>query len=127
MGDLASGTSSRLGKVFHGGLRYLRQLNFSLVRQASRERNLMVERLCPHLTRPTPFLFPLSRPLLDRLTVGAGVWLYDLLEAGARRHERAPAPQRSRSAPRGAWRSGPSGCAARWSSATWSSTMLATP
>ncbi len=79
MGDLASGTSSRSGKVFHGGLRYLRQLNFSLVRQASHERNLMVERLCPHLTRPTPFLFPLSRPGLDRLTMGAGVLLYDLL------------------------------------------------
>jgi glycerol-3-phosphate dehydrogenase len=83
MGDLASGTSSRSGKVFHGGLRYLRQLNFSLVRQASHERNLMVGRLCPHLTRPTPFLFPLVRPGLDRLSLGAGVLLYDLL--GGRR------------------------------------------
>ncbi len=73
MDDLASGTSSRSGKVFHGGLRYLRQLNFSLVRQASHERNLMVGRLCPHLTWPTPFLFPLVRPGLDRLTLGAGV------------------------------------------------------
>jgi glycerol-3-phosphate dehydrogenase len=58
--DLASGTSSRSGKTFHGGLRYLQQLNFPLVRQAAHERNLMVDRLCPHLTRPTPFLF-LSR------------------------------------------------------------------
>jgi glycerol-3-phosphate dehydrogenase len=83
MGDLAGGCSSRSGKVFHGGLRYLKQLNFSLVRQASHERNLMVERLCPHLTHPTPFLFPLSRPGLDRLTMGAGILLYDLL--GGRR------------------------------------------
>ena len=43
----------------------------------------MVARLCPHLTRPTPFLFPLVRPGLDRLTLGAGVLLYDLL--GGRR------------------------------------------
>ncbi|HEY7415789.1 MAG TPA: FAD-dependent oxidoreductase, partial [Ktedonobacteraceae bacterium] len=57
--DLAGGTSSRSGKTFHGGLRYLQQLNFSLVRQAAHERNLMVDRLCPHLTKPTPFLFPL--------------------------------------------------------------------
>ncbi len=40
--DLASGTSSRSGKTLHGGLRYLQQLNFSLVRQAAYERNLMV-------------------------------------------------------------------------------------
>ena len=43
--DLASGTSSRSGKTLHGGLRYLQQFNFSLVRQAAHERNLMVERL----------------------------------------------------------------------------------
>jgi glycerol-3-phosphate dehydrogenase len=79
MGDLASGTSSRSGKAFHGGLRYLRQLNFSLVRQASRERNLMVARLCPHLTWPTPFLFPLAHRGWERLFMGAGVLLYDLL------------------------------------------------
>jgi glycerol-3-phosphate dehydrogenase len=77
--DLASGTSSRSGKTFHGGLRYLQQFNFSLVRQASHERNLMVERLCPHLTRPTPFLFPLSHPGWERAYMGAGVLLYDLL------------------------------------------------
>ncbi len=81
--DLASGTSSRSGKTFHGGLRYLQQLNFSLVRQAAHERNLMVERLCPHLTRPTPFLFPLSHRGWERAYMGAGVLLYDLL-GGAR-------------------------------------------
>ena len=81
--DLASGTSSRSGKTFHGGLRYLQQLNFPLVRQASHERNLMVDRLCPHLTRPTPFLFPLSHGARERAYMGAGVLLYDLL-GGAR-------------------------------------------
>jgi glycerol-3-phosphate dehydrogenase len=77
--DLASGTSSRSGKTFHGGLRYLQQFNFSLVRQASHERNLMVDRLCPHLTRPTPFLFPLSHRGWERAYMGAGVLLYDLI------------------------------------------------
>ena len=43
--DYASGTSSRSSKLFHGGLRYLEQLNFALVRSALRERDLMVERL----------------------------------------------------------------------------------
>ncbi len=77
--DLASGTSSRSGKTFHGGLRYLQQLNFPLVRQAAHERNLMVDRLCPHLTRPTPFLFPLQHRGWERAYMGAGVLLYDLL------------------------------------------------
>jgi glycerol-3-phosphate dehydrogenase len=86
--DLASGTSSRSGKTFHGGLRYLQQFNFSLVRQASHERNLMVERLCPHLTRPTPFLFPLSHRGWERAYMGAGVLLYDLL--GGTRPEGMP-------------------------------------
>lgn len=81
--DLASGTSSRSGKTFHGGLRYLQQLNFSLVKQASHERNLMVDRLCPHLTRPTPFLFPLRHRIWERAYMGAGVLIYDLL-GGAR-------------------------------------------
>jgi glycerol-3-phosphate dehydrogenase len=77
--DLASGTSSRSGKTLHGGLRYLQQFNFALVRQASHERNLMVDRLCPHLTRPTPFLFPLHQRVWERAYMGAGILLYDLL------------------------------------------------
>ncbi|GGM33535.1 glycerol-3-phosphate dehydrogenase [Longimycelium tulufanense] len=77
-GDLAVGTSSRSGKVFHGGLRYLEQLNFSLVREALKERDLMVDRLCPHLVSPELFLFPFTRRW-ERPYVGSGVLLYDLL------------------------------------------------
>lgn len=77
-GDLAYGTSSRSGKVFHGGLRYLQQLNFSLVREALKERDLMVGRLCPHLVSPEKFTFPFTRPW-QRPYIGAGVLLYDLL------------------------------------------------
>ncbi|MGW5361282.1 glycerol-3-phosphate dehydrogenase/oxidase [Actinopolymorpha pittospori] len=75
--DLASGTSSRSGKIFHGGLRYLEQLNFGLVREALLERDLMVERLCPHLVQPEPFMFPFTRRW-QRPYVGAGVALYDV-------------------------------------------------
>lgn len=77
--DYASGTSSRSSKLFHGGLRYLEQLNFKLVREALGERNLMLERICPHLTRPISFLYPLKHRFWERAYVGAGVALYDVL------------------------------------------------
>src|ERR1700733_1146910 len=47
--DWAAGTSSRSTKLIHGGLRYLRMLDFGLVREALRERGLLLERLAPHL------------------------------------------------------------------------------
>ena len=77
--DWASGTSSRSSKLIHGGLRYLEQLDFELVREAKQEQSLMIGRLCPHLVRPLPFLFPLSRPIWERAYVGAGILLYDLM------------------------------------------------
>lgn len=58
--DLASGTSSRSSKMFHGGLRYLEQLEFGLVREALYERELSLTTLAPHLVKPLPFLFPLT-------------------------------------------------------------------
>ena len=81
--DWASGTSSRSSKLIHGGLRYLEQLDFRLVREALAEQTLMLERLCPHLVRPVPFLYPLTRRVWERAYVGAGTLLYDIL-AGAR-------------------------------------------
>jgi len=77
--DLASGTSSRSSKLIHGGLRYLEQLNFGLVREALAERNLMLNRLCPHLVEPVSFLYPLKHRVWERLYVGAGVFLYDVM------------------------------------------------
>ncbi len=77
--DIAFGTSSRSGKTLHGGLRYLQQLNFSLVREASHERNLLVSRLAPYLATPTPFLIPMERRIVSRSFYGAGVALYDIL------------------------------------------------
>lgn len=77
--DYASGTSSRSSKLVHGGLRYLEQLEFGLVREALRERSLILNTLAPHLARPVPFLYPLRHRGWERLYVGAGVALYDVL------------------------------------------------
>jgi len=77
--DFASGTSSRSSKLVHGGLRYLEQFNFSLVREALRERSLLLDRLAPHLVVPLPFLYPLSHRVWERPYVGAGLTLYDTL------------------------------------------------
>lgn len=77
--DYASGTSSRSSKMFHGGLRYLEQLNFGLVKEALAERNLMLSQICPHLSKPVSFLYPLKHRFWERLYVGAGVALYDVL------------------------------------------------
>ncbi|WP_113699337.1 glycerol-3-phosphate dehydrogenase/oxidase [Nonomuraea lactucae] len=77
--DFASGTSSRSSKLIHGGLRYLEQLNFDLVREALRERSLLLRQIAPHLVRPVPFLFPMTRLGWERPYVGAGVALYDTL------------------------------------------------
>ncbi|SDO71219.1 glycerol-3-phosphate dehydrogenase/oxidase [Lentzea jiangxiensis] len=74
--DWAAGTSSRSSKLVHGGLRYLEQLEFKLVREALKERGLLLRRLAPHLVRPVPFLFPLKKQW-ERAYVGAGVLLYD--------------------------------------------------
>jgi glycerol-3-phosphate dehydrogenase len=79
--DFASGTSSRSSKLVHGGLRYLKQLNFHLVFEALRERKLILERLCPHLARPVEFLYPLQKPW-ERAYAGAGIGVYDVLGAG---------------------------------------------
>ena len=92
--DFASGTSSRSSKLIHGGLRYLEQLNFGLVREALSERGLLLQRIAPHLVRPVPFLFPLTHPGGSGRYVGAGLapttrWAS---RSGSPRAARAPAP-----------------------------------
>jgi glycerol-3-phosphate dehydrogenase len=74
--DFASGTSSRSSKLFHGGLRYLESFEFNLVREALHERDLSVNRLAPHLVKPVPFLYPLTKHW-ERPYVTAGLTLYD--------------------------------------------------
>jgi len=77
--DLASGTSSRSSKLIHGGLRYLEMLDFGLVREALQERGLLLTRLAPHLVKPVPFLYPLTKRGWERPYVGAGLALYDAM------------------------------------------------
>lgn len=79
MADWASGTSSRSSKLIHGGLRYLEMLDFALVTEALQERGLLIQRIAPHLVRPVPFLYPLTKRFIERPYVGAGVLLYDVL------------------------------------------------
>jgi glycerol-3-phosphate dehydrogenase len=100
--DLASGTSSRSSKLIHGGLRYLEQGDFKLVREALRERDLLVSRLAPHLVRPVPFLYPLYKKVVERPYVGAGLVLYDAME-GVKR----PVPHHRHLSTRGALRRAP--------------------
>ena len=97
--DLAAGTSSRSSKLIHGGLRYLEQGDFKLVKEALRERDLLVSRLAPHLVRPVPFLYPLYKKVVERPYVGAGLVLYDAME-GVKR----PVPHHRHLTTRGALR-----------------------
>jgi glycerol-3-phosphate dehydrogenase len=100
--DLAAGTSSRSSKLIHGGLRYLEQGDFKLVKEALRERDLLVSRLAPHLVRPLPFLYPLYKKVVERPYVGAGLVIYDVME-GTRR----PVPHHRHLSTRGALRRAP--------------------
>lgn len=77
--DLASGTSSRSSRLAHGGLRYLEQREFSLVHEALTERGLLLDRLAPHLVRPVPFLYPVTRRGWEKPYVGFGITVYDML------------------------------------------------
>ena len=81
--DWASGTSSRSSKLIHGGLRYLEMLDFGLVREALRERGLLIQRLAPHLVRPVAFLYPLKHRGWERLYAGAGLTLYDAMSVSS--------------------------------------------
>jgi len=81
--DFASGTSSRSSKLFHGGLRYLEQLEFGLVREALRERELMTSYLAPHLVKPLPFLYPLTHRAWERPYVASGLALYDTMSGAS--------------------------------------------
>ncbi|HET7083567.1 MAG TPA: glycerol-3-phosphate dehydrogenase/oxidase [Rhizomicrobium sp.] len=87
MRDFACATSAHNSKLAHGGLRYLRNFELSLVRESLRERrNLM--RIAPHMVRPLPFLLPLySAGMMERAKLKAGLTLYDLLSYDRNRLE----------------------------------------
>jgi glycerol-3-phosphate dehydrogenase len=79
--DIAAGTSSRSSRLIHGGLRYLEQFRFGLVREALAERSRLLE-LAPHLVRLEPFLFPIyGFPFITKPFYDTGLTLYDVLGA----------------------------------------------
>src|SRR4051812_4566059 len=100
-GDFASGTSSKSTKLVHGGIRYLPQFDFALVREALVERGLLA-RNAPFLVHPIGFVLPLYKdakrplgtPIVPPFGIGmgyllrAGLLLYDILSGrlGVRRH-----------------------------------------
>ncbi|HEX2581696.1 MAG TPA: glycerol-3-phosphate dehydrogenase [Dongiaceae bacterium] len=77
-GDLACGTSSASTKLIHGGLRYLEQYEFRLVREALIEREVLL-RNAPHIIRPLRFILPHERGLRPSWLIRLGLFLYDHL------------------------------------------------
>ncbi|HIF40597.1 MAG TPA: glycerol-3-phosphate dehydrogenase/oxidase [Planctomycetes bacterium] len=76
---IAAGTSSRSSKLIHGGLRYLENLQFSLVAESLTERRTLLK-IAPHLVRLVPFYIPIySQTTRSRLQIRAGLSLYALL------------------------------------------------
>src|SRR3954451_16824460 len=75
--DLAAHTSSASSKLIHGGLRYLEQFELRLVREALREREILL-RTAPHVVRPLRFVLPHARGMRPHWEIRAGLWLYDL-------------------------------------------------
>ncbi len=74
--DLASGTSSASTKLIHGGLRYLEQYEFRLVREALTEREVLW-RVAPHIVWPLRFLLPFHKKLRPAWLLRLGLLLYD--------------------------------------------------
>jgi glycerol-3-phosphate dehydrogenase len=76
-GQFSEGTSCRNSQLIHGGLRYLENFEFGLVREALRERSALLK-IAPHLIEPLAFLLPFQSWFARRY-YGIGLWLYDLL------------------------------------------------
>jgi glycerol-3-phosphate dehydrogenase len=74
--DLASATSSASSKLIHGGLRYLEHYEFSLVRTALKEREVLL-RAAPHLIRPLRFVLPVNEARRSALMLRLGLLIYD--------------------------------------------------
>ena len=76
--DLGSGTSNWSTKLVHGGLRYLEQYEFRMVRHALIERDILLQR-APFIIKPLPFILPHQPHLRARWIIRAGLYLYDHL------------------------------------------------
>src|ERR1700730_16749506 len=77
-GDLAGATSSASSKLIHGGLRYLEYFRFRFVREALREREVLLG-IAPHIVWPARFILPHDKGVRPALVIEAGLFLYDWL------------------------------------------------
>jgi len=77
--DYASGTSSKSTKLIHGGLRYLKQLEFGLVRETGTERAIAHNNIC-HLVHPRDMLLPIVKGgSFNAFSAGLAISIYDIL------------------------------------------------
>ena len=75
---VGSATSSWSSKLIHGGLRYLENYEFKLVRESLKEREV-ITKIAPTITKPLPFIIPHSKKLRSKLLIRLGLFLYDNL------------------------------------------------
>lgn len=88
--DFGSGASSKTSKLAHGGIRYLQQFQFNLVKESLEERSLLLKN-APHLVKPLHFLFPVYAEDPQSLwKINLGLYLYDFLagNSGLPRHRK---------------------------------------
>ena len=76
--DLASGTSSASTKLIHGGLRYLKYFDFKLVKEALKERDVLLK-IMPHICWPMRFLIPLESFRINNFFIRCGLFIYDYI------------------------------------------------
>ena len=77
-GDIASQTSSWSTKLIHGGIRYLENYDFKLVRESLKERDV-IKKIAPHITKPIKFVLPHVPSLRPSWFIRIGLFLYDRL------------------------------------------------
>ena len=75
---VGSATSSWSSKLIHGGLRYLENYEFKLVRESLKEREVIIK-IAPQITKPLPFVIPHTKKLRSKLLIRLGLFLYDNL------------------------------------------------
>ena len=84
--DIASGTSSYSSKLIHGGLRYLENMEFSLVKEALEERENL-NKIVPFLNKPLRFVFPVKKGIRNPLLIRLGLTMYDwLFKSSLKKH-----------------------------------------
>ena len=77
-GKVGSATSSWSTKLIHGGLRYLENYEFKLVRDSLKEREV-IKNIAPNITKTLPFIIPHTKKLRSKLLIRLGLFLYDNL------------------------------------------------